>query len=356
MITDLFDPSPSTATSLLPQVKIAREQGGSGGGFGAALLDALVGSSGADPLTKALASVHVHLAPAPILPTCRLQFLPQGDFPTLTPGQSITVHLGFDEEPPAIYTGPIAAIGLRQAAVEVLLGSPANALARSRRNSGYENQSFSDLLQLWANEHELEAGDIDSGPDYAFIAIDDRLSLWDWMARLARHAGVPVWVGADGRLNARAPRGQPVATWKWGQDILALDATARDPATTSARMVGEGSAGRQGSDAWSWLAKNPQGLSASAGAGGGASLGQDGALRDLAAVAGAASAQAQGAAQLTDLVRVTVPGTPALEIAGIFALADTPGGFGAGQWAAREIRHRFSAAKGFTTEIVGVAL
>ena len=102
MITDLFDPSPSTATSLLPQVKIAREQGGSGGGFGAALLDALVGASGTDPLTQALASVHVHLAPAPILSTCRLQFLPQGDFPTLTPGQSITVHLGFGDDPPAV--------------------------------------------------------------------------------------------------------------------------------------------------------------------------------------------------------------------------------------------------------------
>jgi hypothetical protein len=120
-------------------------------------------------------------------------------------------------------------------------------------------------------------------------------------------------------------------------------------------MVGEGSAGRQGAEAWAWLAKDPQGVSSPVGGapGAGGSVLQDGALRDLAAVAGAAQAQAAGAASLTDVVRVTVPGAPALDVAAKFELAGCPGGFGDGEWAAVEVRHRFSAGRGFTTGAIG---
>ena len=35
---------------------------------------------------------------------------------------------------------------------------------------------------------------------------------------------------ANARLNARASRGQPVATWGWGRDLLGLQAELHDPA------------------------------------------------------------------------------------------------------------------------------
>ena len=95
----------------------------------------------------------------------------------------------------------------------------------------YENQSFSALLNTFAGEASIIVGDVDSGPDYAFFAIDDRLSLWEWIARLARHADVPAWTDAQGRLNARAPRGQPAARFRWGETLLDLEATV--PANTA---------------------------------------------------------------------------------------------------------------------------
>lgn len=357
-LPDLFPAN--SAPGLAPKVKIAKAASG-GGGLGSDLLAAAASALGAvapqpDPLTDALVSVQIQLAPAPFLPTCRLAFLPRSDFPGLNLAEKITVSLGSGSAPVQVFTGQVASLSSRQGTLEVMLSAPAAALARIRRNAGYENQSFSDLLTTWASEAGLEGSEIDTGPDYAYFAIDDRRSLWDWIARLARHADMPAWIAADGILRAKKPAGQPVATFTWGQDLLALDAAARDPVTTAAKMVGEGSAGRQGSDAWAWLAKDPEGVSATAGAGAPGAVSQDGGLRSLSAIAGAAAGQAAAGARLADQVRATVPGTPALDVASVFKLAGCPGGYGDGEWGAVEVRHRFTAGTGFVTDMVGVPL
>lgn len=347
--------SGSSAPGAAPRVKLAKSApGGAGGGLGGmggdllAAAGAAFGAAQADPLTGALASLQLQLVAAPLLSSARLRFLPRSDFPSLANGDPITVSLSDGGAPVAVFAGTVAALSGRQGVLDVMLSSPAAALARQRRNAGYENQSFSALLNTFAGEAGITVGDVDSGPDYAFFAVDDRLSLWEWIARLARHADVPAWTDAQGRLNARAPRGQPAASFRWGETLLDLEATAHDAATTAARIVGEGSAGRQGSDAWAWLAKDPQGVSA--GDGGGASLQNDGALRNLSAITGAAA----GSAPAADRVRITVPGTPAIDVASLFRLENCPGGQGDGDWAAVEVRHRLGGGHGFVTEVVGV--
>ena len=351
----------ASAPGATPRAKLAKSApGGAGGGLGAGLgaglggdllaaAGAALGLGQADPLTDALVSVQMQLAAAPMLSWCRLQFLPRSDFPALATGDPLTVSLSDAGAPVPVFAGTVAQLAWRDGRLDAMLSAPAAALAKIRRNAGYENQSFSDLLNTFASDAGLSAGDIDAGPDYAFFAIDDRLSLWDWIARLARHGDMPAWTDAQGRLNARPPRGQPVATFVYGQTLLSLEATARDPATTAARIVGEGSAGRQGSDAWAWLAKDPQGVSA--GGGLGAPVQNDGALRSLSALAGAAA----GSAAPADAVTITVPGTPAIDIASIFKLEKCPGGQGDGQWSAVDVRHRFSAGAGFTTQVVGIS-
>jgi hypothetical protein len=346
--------SGANAPGVTPRAKLAKSAPGGGasgsGGLGGDLLaaaGAALGLGQPDPLTDALVSVQMQLAAAPMLGWCRLRFLPRSDFPALAPGDPITVSLSDAAAPVPVFAGTVAQLAWRDGGLEVLLSAPAAALARIRRNAGFENQSFSDLLNSFASEAGLPAGDIDSGPDYAFFAIDDRLSLWDWIARLARHGDVPAWTDAQGRLNARAPRGQPVATFTHGQTLLTLQATTRDPATTAARIVGEGSAGRQGADAWAWLAKDPQGVSA--GGGPGAPVQNDGALRSLSALAGAAG----GSAAPADGVHITVPGTPAIDVASLFKLENCPGGAGDGSWRAIDVRHRFDARGGFITQVIG---
>ena len=359
-IPDLFDSG--SAPGLTPRVKLEKGAGGAGGlggalgSFGGDLLAAAAGALGVaqpDPLTDALSSLAIDLVAAPGLATCRLRFLTRSDFPALALGDAITVKLGTGADPVAVFAGNVAKVSAHAGALEVMLAAPAAKLARIRRNAGYESQSFRDLLSTWADEAGLEGSEIDAGPDYAFFAIDDRLSLWDWIARLARHADLPAWTDAQGRLNARKPAGAPVASFKYGETVLSLRSHARDPVTTGARIVGEGSAGRQGSDAWSWLAKDAQGVSAGAGGAMPGAVEQDGALRDLASVAAAALGASAGAARIADGVEVRVPGTPTIDVASVIALQDCPGGEGDGSWRATQVRHTFSSA-GFVTEVRAV--
>ena len=91
----------------------------------------------------------------------------------------------------------------------------------------------------------------------------------------------------------------------------------------------------------------------SAGAG---PLEQEGGLSALASVASAALGAAGGAARVADIVEVRVPGTPALDIASVFALENCPRGEGNGSWQVIEVRHRWSSRTGFVTELIGGAL
>ena len=228
--------------------------------------------------------------------------------------------------------------------LELVLGAAATPLTRVRRNAGYENQGFADLIKLWAGEASLTPGDIDAGPKYAFLAIDAQASLWEWMARLGQAAGVHVWMDAEGRLNARAARGQPVATWGWGRDLLGLQAELHDPAITAFAGLATGKA-KEG--AWS-AGEKPAG-GAAAGAGGSPAGGGMG-----GALGGALGALSGGGAKPAGRVHITVPGCPALDIASPFALEDCPGGRGDGDWVAIAVEHRFAPGQGFITRATGV--
>lgn len=334
----------STGAGTLPPPRAKVSRGGgapSAGGFGAELVALLTGPAQPDPLTAALVEAEVRLLPAPALAACRLRFLPGSDFPTLAAGDVLKLQLGAGDDPPAVFTGPITLIGGSSGLLELVLGATAAPLTRVRRNAGYENQGFADLMKLWAGEASLTPGDIDAGPSYAFLAIDAQASLWEWMARLGQAAGFPVWMDAEGRLNARAARGQPVATWGWGRDLLGLQAELHDPAITAFAGLPTGKA-REG--AWSAGEKPAAGAAA---AGGGTAAGAGG-------LAGAPGGLTGAGAKPAGRVHITVPGCPTLDIASRFALEGCPGGRGDGTWVAVAVEHRFAPGQGFITRATGV--
>ena len=338
----------SSGAGTLPPPRAKVSHGGgapSAGGFGADLVALLTGPAQPDPLTAALVEAEVHLLPAPALAACRLRFLPRGDFPALAAGDVLKLQLGAGDDPPAVFTGPVTLIGGASGQLELVLGAAAAPLTRVRRNAGYENQGFADLIKLWAGESSLTPGDIDAGPKYAFLAIDAQASLWEWMARLGQAAGLHVWMDANARLNARASRGQPVATWGWGRDLLGLQAELHDPAIAAFAGL---PAGKAKEGAWS-AGEKPAGGAA---AGGGGSAAGGGGLGG--ALGGALSALSGGSAKPAGRVHITVPGCPALDIASPFALEYCPGGRGDGNWVAVAVEHRFAPGQGFITRATGV--
>jgi hypothetical protein len=361
-LPDLF-PAAAGGAGVRPVVKLVKGPAApTGGGFGADLLSAAAGALGLgggsqpDPLTDCLSSLVVHLAPAPFVAHARLRFLPREDFPDLAPGDELAVQLGFDDNPQSVLAGRIAMLARRgDGSLDVTLASKAIMLAGQRENTGYEQQSFSDVLSQWAALAQLTPGDITSGPSYPFLAVDDRASLWDWIARLARHAGVPAWVDASGQLQAHATSGPPVRTFKYGADVLAFEATARDPMAGAASIAGEGSAGTDGATAWAWLAKDNGANQATSGDGPAIGWWSDGALRSTAAIQDAADGQAAAAKRLATTVRVTVPGAPDIDVASPFAIEGCPNGLGDGAYSALQVRHRFDTRRGLVTELVGGA-
>jgi len=361
-LPDLF-PAAASGAGVRPVVKLVKGPAApAGGGFGSDLLSAAAGALGLgggsqpDPLTDSLSSLVVHLAPAPFIAHARLRFLPREDFPDLATGDELGVQLGFDGSPQPVLAGRIAMLSRRgDGSLDVTLASKAVALAAQRENTGYEQQSFSDLLSQWASLAQLKPGDIASGPSYPFLAVDDRTSLWDWIARLARHAGVPAWVDASGQLQAHATSGPPVRTFKYGEDVLAFEATTRDAMAGTSSVAGEGSAGTQGASAWAWLAKDNSANQATSGDGPAIGLWSDGALRSTSAAQSAADGQAAAAKRLSITVRVTVPGAPDIDVASSFAIEGCPNGVGDGEYAALQVRHRFDARRGLVTELVGGA-
>jgi hypothetical protein len=115
--------------------------------------------------------------------------------------------------------------------------------------------------------------------------------------------------------------------------------------------VGEGAAGSQGQEAWSWLIKDPSSVTGSAGSGDPERLVQDASLRSGEAAQGAADG-ITGAAERAKLNgELLVPGSPAVVVGSAVEIVDAPQDALNGLFLVRRVGHRFSKRGGFTTLI-----
>jgi hypothetical protein len=345
----------STAPGLRPGCKITQGAAASGGG----LLDAaasLLGAPQSDPWAENLRSVEISQAAAPHLDTCRLMVARGPTLPTVAVGDELGVQLGFDGSLATVFTGKVSAlIGTRDQGLEVVLASPSHGLAQARQNVSFEQRTLADVVRQWAGEAQVTPGDLDTGPSFPFLAVDDRRSAWEWIAVLARLAGTMAWIDGDGKLHCKQPAGTPVRKYHYGQDVLSLSFSERVAHLGEVTMTGEGAAGSQGAQAWSWLAKSADAVQASAGDGVPKRLYQEGVLRSHAAADAAANAIHERAQALCSRVVVRVPGSAEVGVGVLFELADCPGGNGDGTYQVLALRHRYAKARGFTTEISGAA-
>ena len=95
--------------------------------------------------------------------------------------------------------------------------------------------------------------------------VDDSRSAWAQVATLARTSGFFATVDGQGSLVFGPSQTTPAKKFGYGVDILALEVAESAPLAARLTVVGEGAAGSQGSDAWSWLIKDPAAVAASAG-------------------------------------------------------------------------------------------
>ncbi len=328
--------------------------GGSGGsGLMGAVASAAGSGGGTDPWADHLLSVSLDLGLAPRADTAVVVMASGGEAPEAALEDEGTIAIGYaDSEAIPVFTGRIASIrrGLAGAATLTAING-GGILSRRRVNSAYEKQSAGAIVRDLAGAADVATGTVEDGLDFPFYVIDDRQTVLGHMADLARKCGHETWFSPEGTLHfAPLPGGEPVRTFRYGADILALQCR-EGPAPAGLTLVGEGAAGSQGEDAWPWIVQDPAGLTAEAGDPDGGRIDGDGSLRSADASRKAAESRLAATGRTALLGRIQVPGAPEVLVGSAIAIADAPEEVLNGEGIVLRVRHRFSKTGGFTTLI-----
>ena len=310
------------------------------------------GSASSDDWAKSLASVSVEAGLAPAVDVAEVVFSSRDDAPKVSLGQTGSVALGFDDSSPsAVFSGEVRALHHTVSGTSRLLASNGGAaLAALRVDQGYEQQGAGDIVKDLAGRTSTTVNATGSGPTLPYYVVDSRSTAWEHVAKLAALSGFAAWLAPDGGLHfGPLQAGSPAQTFTYGQDILAIDAQEAAPLPGEVVVVGEGAAGSQGSDAWSWTINDALPVTGSAGSGDPSVLVQDGALRSADAVNGAAQGIATNAKLGALTARLLVTGAPAATVGATVSVAGAPDDTLNGSWIVRGVRHRLVKTRGYTS-------
>lgn len=356
MIADLLGGSSPPPAFRRPVFDVRFGGGGGGlGGVASAVGGALGVGGAADPWKQHLVAVSVESGIAPAVDAVEVWLTADPQAPTAALDDEGSVSLGYEDDSPVLtFTGKVA--GVRRGInglTRITATAGGAALARLRVNQSYEDQTAGDVVSDLAGQAEVATGTVEDGVDLPFYVIDDRRSAWVHVAALARRSGFLAYVTPEGELYfGPYEPGDPVQTFTYGEDVLRLEASEASPEVGKVNTWGEGSAGSQGKDAWSWLVKDPASVQGSAGGGGPERWVHDPALRSGDAAKTAAQGIADAAGRLAVTGTLLVPGAPAVTAGSTIEIAGAPQDALNGKFLVRWVRHRLAKREGFTTRIV----
>jgi len=312
------------------------------------------GSSSTDVWAQSLVSVVVEDGLSPLADAVTLHLAGGASAPDVAVEDSGIVELGYeDDTTDTVFTGQVEEV--RHSVQGTTWISAVNGgalLSRTRVNQSYEQQKAGDIVKDLAGRAGVDTDAVEDGADFPFYVVDDRRSAYQHVAALARKSGYLAYFTPEGKLSfVPFTAEQAVQTFTYGEDVLSLHATEAPPVVGAVTTLGEGAAGSQGQEAWSWLVKGPSSVSSSAGSGDPERLVQDASLRSGEAAQGAADSIADAADGGTLIGELLVPGSPAVVVGSAVEIVDAPQETLNGLFLVRRVRHRFSKQGGFTTLI-----
>ena len=308
----------------------------------------------ADEWAQSLVSLTVEAGLAPFADAATLHLAGAAPAPDVAVGDSGAVELGYgDDATETVFSGQVEEVRRSvQGETSVTAVNGAAQLSRLRVNQSYEQQKAGDIVRDLAGRAGADTDTVEDGADFPFYVVDDGRNAYQHIAALARKSGYLAYFTPEGKLSfAPFTAGQPVQTFTYGEDVLSLDATEVVPAVGAVTTVGEGAAGSQGQEAWSWLVKDPSAVTGSAGSGDPERLVQDASLRSTEAAQGAAEGIVDAAGRMSLTGELRVPGSPAVVVGSAVEVVDAPQDALNGLFMVRRVRHRFSKRGGFTTLI-----
>jgi phage protein D len=318
------------------------------------VLELSFGSGSADDWGRSVVSVAVQAGLAPSADTVEVYLDGSDQAPAVAVGDTGSVSLGYEDGSTELtFSGQVEGVRYSvDGATFVTAVDGGAALSALRINQSYEQQKAGDIVRDLAGRAGVATDTVEDGVEFPFYVVDDRRSAYLHIAALARKSGYLAWFTPEGKLSfAPFVAGQPVQTFTYGVDIISLEVTDAAPVVGAVTTVGEGAAGSQGQEAWSWLVKDPSSVKGSAGEGAPEREVQDSSLRSSDAAQSAADGVASAAGRTGLTGKLLVPGSPAAVVGSAIEIVDSPQEALNGLFLMRRVRHRFSKAEGFTTLI-----
>jgi phage protein D len=311
------------------------------------------GNPSADDWAQALVGFSVESGFAPWVDAAEIDTA-SAQGPSAAPGDAGSIKAGYDDSSnDAIFTGQVEAVRYGIEGVTRYSASTGAAkLARLRVNQGYEQSTAGDIVNNLAQKAGVDTDSVEDGASYPYYAVDDRRTAWEHIAALARNNGFAAFFSPAGKLHFKpVAAGQPAVTFTYGADVLALELASGVPAAGQVTVVGEGAAGSNGSDAWSWLLKDASAVTSQSGQGDPQRLVTDASLRSSSAAQTAAGSIAAAAGAAAASGWILTPGAPAVFPGSTIEIAGAPQNALNGTCLVVRVRHRFSKRGGFTSLI-----
>lgn len=346
-LTDLVSAAPAAVRT--PQAQIDFGSAAPGG----LAMDIALPGGGSDPWLRSLVSIHIMCALAPQVDTATLVIANDQQAPAVAVEDEGSIALGYgDAGTDPVITGYIHRLQFdTRNTTTISVANGGARLSQLRVNQSYEQQAAGDLVSDLCSQAEVDTDTVEAGIDLPFFVLDDRRHGYQHIHRLARMCGyIACFTPAGALYFGPAQTGSAVQTFSYRNDILDLQVQQTQVAAMAPKVVGEGAAGAEGQDAWSWLIKNPDAVSAEAGSGK-ARLFSNPGLRSLEASQTMADSLAGTSAANNLTGRILTPGAPAVAVGTTIAISDAPVAAMNGDFYVTEVHHRYSKHQGFTSRI-----
>jgi hypothetical protein len=327
------------------------------GGIVDAAASLLAGAPG-DPWREHLLSLRLRRAIAPSVDVLELLIAAVETAPAVAIADEGTVSLtSSDGADTSVFKGSVDGIHDRPHGRRLVTATNGSRkLAQARLNRSFEQQDAGAIIQALASELGLSSELPGDAPTLPRFVVDDRLSLYGHVARLAALSGHVACIAADGTLKVKNPAAdaEPAARMAYGVDILDFALGERAPHTAAVQVTGEGAAGDQGSDAWYWLRKDPASNQSTAGSGTPLRTVSVGAVRSAEAVETLAAAKLRRAAEAATRGWFLIAGAPQIEPGDNVELSGLPQSTLDGEYRVTEIVHEFDAQRGYRSRVRAV--
>ncbi len=295
----------------------------------------------------------------------------------VAPGDAVQLDLGDEDGLERVFTGTVAEVRPRLDGCELFCAGTMLALVDLRVSSFYQNQSAGDVVRDLVGQAGLDTGDISDGLDLPRFGVERRQGAYAQLRRLAERLGFSLFsdregkihfkglgpaahLGSGGALGALAGAASEAAGalglgggggLAYGKHLLAAKGGLRSDFGRTVLVGGESPMSGHGEDKSFWLTATDTDYEDSTGSGDELLL-IDPAARTKDMAGRFASGYAASFARRTAEVRLTVLGMPALELGDSNSASGAPeDGLNASGYI-KALRHRFSAAEGFVTELV----